>query len=88
MKTKEPNPTTPGSPTPCKQALNQGWQPLKQIDLDQKQFDLELIIFAEHFLPHRTYSGGEYMEIGFKFGFHNRELISAYTYVTFIIFVF
>ena len=39
--------------------LNQGWQLLKQIDLDQKQFDLELIIFAEYFLPHRTYSGGE-----------------------------
>ena len=29
--------------------LNQGWQPLKQIDLDQKQFDLESIIFPEYF---------------------------------------
>ena len=27
----------------------QGWQPLKQIDLDQKQVDLESIIFAEYF---------------------------------------
>ena len=50
---------------------------MKQIDLDQKQFDLESIIFAEYF---------KRWELGLTLAFI-REVISAYTYVHFVVFL-
>ena len=52
----------------------------------QKHFDLKSIIFAEYFLLHRKFSGDKKVEIGFNFGFNNRELISA-KYAHFVIFL-